>query len=130
MRGGDGGLADGPPPSASSSSSSTMANQEMNLLMPGNQVPWWPRQGWEPWVQLRGSNVVELATELDTKIDVTPESNETSISEVAKKKKKKKKKRNSRIFLSASFFFSNRFQTKTAGEFRKLTRFSSEPNDK
>ncbi|CAD1472731.1 unnamed protein product [Heterotrigona itama] len=57
-----------------------MTNQEMNLLMPGNQVPWWPRQGWEPWVQPRGNNM-ELARGLDTKLDVTPESNGTSISE-------------------------------------------------
>ncbi|KAK1136914.1 hypothetical protein K0M31_001446 [Melipona bicolor] len=61
-----------------------MANQEMNLLMPGNQMPWWPRDGWEPWVQPRGNNV-ELVREFEdnTKLDVTPESNGTSISERA-----------------------------------------------
>ena len=95
MRGGDGGLADGAPTSASSSSSSTMANQEMNLLMPGNQVPWWSRQGWEPWVQPRGNNA-ELARGFDTKLDVTPESNGTSISEVVNSKE-------------TNFFFFNRF---------------------
>lgn len=81
MRGDDGG-----PPSVSSSSSSTMAGQEVNLLMPGNQVSWWPRQGWEAWLQ-KTNNVAEpapQARELDAKLDVTPESNGTSTSEVAK----------------------------------------------
>lgn len=83
--GGGGGLADGGPPSASSSSSSTMlSQQEVNLLIPGNQVSWWPRQGWEAWVQ-RGNN--QPSRELDVKLDVTPESNGTSISEVANETK-------------------------------------------
>lgn len=80
--GGGGGLADGGPPSASSSSSSTMlSQQEVNLLIPGgSQVSWWPRQGWEAWVQ-HGND--QPSRELDAKLDVTPESNGTSISEVA-----------------------------------------------
>lgn len=102
VRGGGGGLADGGPPSASSSSSSTMASQEVNLLMPGNQVSWWPRQGWEPWVQ-RGNNV-EPTRELDTKLDVTPESNDTSISEVVNERIDI-----FRIFIAFIFNFSEYF---------------------
>lgn len=82
VRGGGGGLANGGPPSATSSSSSstTMAGQEVNLLIPGNQVSWWPRQGWESWVQRAN---IEPTKELNAKLDVTPESNDTSTSEVA-----------------------------------------------
>lgn len=79
---GDVGHTDGGLPSASSSSSSaTMAGQEMNLLIPGYQVSWWPKQD-DPLAQHR-SNVLEWAREVDAKLDVTPESNGTSTSEVA-----------------------------------------------
>lgn len=49
--------------------------------MPGN-VPWWPRHDWDAWLQ---RNVTETAREFDTKLDVTPETNDTSTSEVASK---------------------------------------------
>lgn len=83
LGGGGGGLVDaGPPPAASSSSSSsfqTIASQELSLLMPGNG-PWWPRHDWDAWLQ---RNVTETTREFDTKLDVTPETNDTSTSEVA-----------------------------------------------
>ncbi|KAG7190545.1 hypothetical protein KM043_006645 [Ampulex compressa] len=78
-----GGLADGRPPAASSSSSTSsfqaMSAQEFSLLMPGT-VSWWPRHGWEPWLQ---HNAHETGCEYETKLEVTPESNDTSTSEVA-----------------------------------------------
>ncbi|XP_011630430.1 uncharacterized protein LOC105422653 [Pogonomyrmex barbatus] len=77
--GGGGGLADAGPPSAASSSSSSSSFQvpELNLLMPGS-VPWWPRHDWDAWLQ---RNVTETTREFDTKLDVTPETNDTSTSE-------------------------------------------------
>lgn len=63
----------------SASSSSSMPGQELNLLMPGS-VSWWPKHGWEPWLQ---RNVAEATREFNGKLDVTPESNDTSTSEVA-----------------------------------------------
>ncbi|KAG5317613.1 DOA kinase, partial [Pseudoatta argentina] len=71
-------LADGGPPSATSSSSSSLQTQELSLLMPGN-VPWWPRHNWDAWLQ---RNVTETTRELDMKLDVTPETNDTSTSEL------------------------------------------------
>lgn len=77
LGGGGGALADGGPPSSSSSSFQT---QELSLLMPGN-VSWWPRHhDWDAWLQ---RNVAETTREFDTKLDVTPETNDTSTSEVA-----------------------------------------------
>lgn len=82
--GGGGGLADGGPPSTTSSSSSsfrTIASQELNLLMP-ESVPWWPRHGeWVAWLQRNGTT--ETTREFNAKLDVTPETNDTSTSEVA-----------------------------------------------
>lgn len=74
-------LADDGPSSAASSSSSSFQTQELGLLMPGN-VPWWPRHDWDAWLQ---RNVTETTREFDTKLDVTPETNDTSTSEVASK---------------------------------------------
>lgn len=79
--GGGSALADSGPPSAASSSSSSFQTQELSLLMPGN-VPWWPRHDWDAWLQ---RNVTETTREFDTKLDVTPETNDTSTSEVASK---------------------------------------------
>ncbi|CAK9796315.1 hypothetical protein ANTPLA_LOCUS737 [Anthophora plagiata] len=58
-----------------------MTGQEVNLLMPGNQMSWWPRHGLESWVQRGNNNVIEPTRELELKLDVTPESNGTSTSE-------------------------------------------------
>lgn len=79
LGGGGDTLADGGPSSATSSSSSSLQTQELSLLMPGN-VPWWPRHNWDAWLQ---RNVTETTRELDMKLDVTPETNDTSTSEVA-----------------------------------------------
>lgn len=76
LGGGGGALADGGPSSAASSSS--FQTQELGLLMPGN-VPWWPRP-WDTWLQ---RNDTETTREFDTKLDVTPETNDISTSEVA-----------------------------------------------
>ncbi|RLU22143.1 hypothetical protein DMN91_006523 [Ooceraea biroi] len=77
---GGGGLADGGPPSAASPSSlQTITGQESGLLVPGN-VSWWPCQDRDPWLQ---RNVIETTREFDGKLDVTPETNDTSTSEVA-----------------------------------------------
>ncbi|KAG5334301.1 DOA kinase, partial [Acromyrmex charruanus] len=78
LGGGGDTLADGGPPSATSSSSSSLQTQELSLLMPGN-VPWWPRHNWDAWLQ---RNVTETTRELDMKLDVTPETNDTSTSEL------------------------------------------------
>ncbi|KYN17668.1 hypothetical protein ALC57_10037 [Trachymyrmex cornetzi] len=77
LGGGGDTLADGGPPSATSSSSSSLQTQELSLLMPGN-IPWWPRHDWDAWLQ---RNVTETTRELDMKLDVTPETNDTSTSE-------------------------------------------------
>ncbi|KAL6260184.1 hypothetical protein P5V15_007718 [Pogonomyrmex californicus] len=45
--------------------------------MPGS-VPWWPRHDWDAWLQ---RNVTETTREFDTKLDVSPETNDTSTSE-------------------------------------------------
>ncbi|KAG5312233.1 DOA kinase, partial [Acromyrmex insinuator] len=78
LGGGGDTLADGGPSSATSSSSSSLQTQELSLLMPGN-VPWWPRHNWDAWLQ---RNVTETTRELDMKLDVTPETNDTSTSEL------------------------------------------------
>lgn len=79
LGGGGGAVANGGPPSAASSSSSSFQTQEVSLLMPGN-VPWWPRHDWDAWLQ---RDDTETTREFDTKLDVTPETNDTSTSEVA-----------------------------------------------
>lgn len=66
--------------SSSSSSFQTTANKELSLLMPCGSVSWWPRHDWDAWLQ---RNVIETTKEFDAKLDVTPETNDTSASEVA-----------------------------------------------
>lgn len=53
------------------------------MLVPGNRVPWWPRHDWDAWLQ-RNPTVEATGREFDVKLDVTPETNDTSSSEVAR----------------------------------------------
>ncbi|EFN65362.1 hypothetical protein EAG_04944 [Camponotus floridanus] len=63
-----------------STRSQTTTNQELSLLMPCGSVSWWPRHDWDAWLQ---RNVIETTREFDVKLDVTPETNDSSASEVA-----------------------------------------------
>lgn len=77
---GDGGCGCDCPPSTASSSFRVTARQEQTSLpMPGS-VPWWPRHDWDGWLQ---RDVTGTIKGFDAKLDVTPETNDTSTSEVA-----------------------------------------------
>lgn len=69
-------------PSPSSSTFRMMASQELCMLVPAS-VPWWPRHDWDAWLQRNASTAEATARELDAKLDVTPETNDTSSSETA-----------------------------------------------
>lgn len=58
-----------------------MASQELCMLVPAS-VPWWPRHDWDSWLQ-RNTITEAAGREFDVKLDVTPETNDTSSSEVA-----------------------------------------------
>lgn len=85
LDGDGGGLADHGSLSSAASSSSfqTVTNQELSLLMPCGSVSWWGRRDWEHHHEWLQRNVIETTREFDAKLDVTPETNDTSTSEVA-----------------------------------------------